>query len=109
MTRVFALKFIHNLLNVAIFIDNLTGYTLLAWFRILSMSIQPEHSTLVLLPPRVRGIQTSKFKPIKLITNHYFVSMQPMKKIFIFSVRFNPFIPQDNTHLRTKLLADKHD
>jgi hypothetical protein len=56
------------------------------------------------LPTRIRGDHAKNFRKIKVISNHYYLEVQKMDKIVIFSVRYTPFIPDDNSRLRMELL-----
>ena len=39
-----------------------------------------------------------------MVANHYILEAKKMEKIVIFSVKFTPFIPDDNSRLRNQLL-----
>ncbi len=68
--------------------------------------VKTEPVPLLVLPTRNRGKHTEKFKANPVITNFFRVSAKPIEKIFIFSVKFFPQIPSDNSHLRMKLLNE---
>ncbi len=48
---------------------------------------------LISLPMRIRGNHSNKFRSIKVISNHYYLSVKKAEKLTIFSVRFTPYIP----------------
>jgi hypothetical protein len=70
--------------------------------RITANRRMEENQTNILsLPERNRGKHTQKFKVLSITTNHFQVSVKEnLKQIFIFSVKFDPRIPSDNTKLR---------
>jgi hypothetical protein len=41
---------------------------------------------------------------VKVLSNHYYLSIKKMEKIVIFSIKYTPFIPDDNSRLRMQLL-----
>jgi hypothetical protein len=59
---------------------------------------------LLQLPRRVRGTHIGKFRKVKVVANHYYLDAKKMDKIVIFSVKFTPSIPDDNSKLRRQLL-----
>lgn len=65
---------------------------------------EAKHSGLYQLPNRNRGNHSSNFRKIKVVSNHYHLDTKKMEKIVIFSVKFTPFIPDDNSKLRRQLL-----
>lgn len=57
----------------------------------------------------MRGSHTNTFRTIRTTSNHYFVAVKDnIKNIFIYSVRFTPQIPSDNSKLRMEILRDIH-
>lgn len=59
----------------------------------------------ITLPPRVRGNHTTTFKNFRITSNHYYVAVkETIKNIYIYSVKFSPQIPSDNTKLRMDIL-----
>lgn len=56
------------------------------------------------LPLRLRGSYSNKFRSVNVCTNHYRVELANFQKIFIFSIRIQPFIPFDNKTLRQQVL-----
>lgn len=56
------------------------------------------------LPKRIRGDHSKNFRKIKVLSNHYFLEVKKMEKIVIFSIKYTPFIPDDNSKLRNQLL-----
>lgn len=55
---------------------------------------------LIQLPKRSRTSQSTNFKKIELLTNHYEVSLSQFKKIVIFRTKITPQIAFDNQGLR---------
>lgn len=56
------------------------------------------------LPVRVRGRHSSNFKKARIVANHYYLDVEKVEKVVIFSAKFTPFIPSDNTKLRRQIL-----
>jgi hypothetical protein len=71
------------------------------------MTEPAQQSTLLELPKRVSGSHSNKFATIKILTNHCYVTVKDIQQIFIYSVKFTPMIPFDNTDLRMKLLNQR--
>lgn len=65
---------------------------------------EAKHSALYQLPRRNRGNHSSNFRKIKVVSNHYLLDAKTPDKIVIFSIKFSPFIPDDNSKLRRQLL-----
>lgn len=59
---------------------------------------------LLQLPRRVKGPHMDNFKKVRIVANHYYLEAKKMEKIVIFSVKFTPTIPDDNSKLRRQIL-----
>lgn len=68
-----------------------------------------ERKPMVKLPARRKGPHSDRFNTTRVISNHYFVELRQIDLITIFSVKYDPFIPHDNTHLRNELLSGIYD
>ena len=56
------------------------------------------------LPERVKGNHCKKWKMNDIQTNYYYVTLAAIERIFVYSVKFNPSLPADNTKQRLELL-----
>jgi hypothetical protein len=65
-----------------------------------------ERRPLVNLPSRRKGTHSDSFKSTRIISNHYYVELKQIDQISIFSVKYDPFIPHDNSQLRNTLLKN---
>jgi hypothetical protein len=68
-------------------------------------TVESPQRQLAPLPNRVRGPHSGTFASATIYSNHYFVELKSIEKIVIFSVRFSPMIPHDNTKLRNELIT----
>ena len=58
------------------------------------------------LPPRIRGHHTDSFRAVPLVTNHFGVHLKEIKKIHIYSIKYEPAIEAKNSKLRMMKLTD---
>jgi hypothetical protein len=68
------------------------------------MSDHEEPKKVLVLPTRRKGEHSNMFRECRIISNHYLVELKDINIITIFSVKYEPFIPHDNSQLRNKLL-----
>ena len=65
---------------------------------------EAKSASLHCLPSRIRGDHAKNFRQVKVVSNHYYLSVPKIEKLVIFAVKFFPFVPNDNSKLRMDLL-----
>lgn len=76
----------------------------------LFMKIEEEEHGLCKLPKRPAGLYSKqKFRNVEIVTNFYPVSIKPIQEIYIFRIKFQPQIMEDDRKTRVRVLEKAMD